>query len=67
MSEATLQALRDAGAKIDALEPGQREVFASLTPEELAVVTSIQVRLNAAESDSIWQFVRSPAITTNGK
>ncbi|TMM34875.1 MAG: hypothetical protein E6F99_21140 [Actinobacteria bacterium] len=56
MSEATLQALRDAGAKIDALEPGQREVFASLTPEELAVVTSIQVRLNAAESEVTGQM-----------
>ena len=50
MSEATLQALRDAGANIDVLDPAQRDVFASLTPEDLAVVTSIQTRLNAAES-----------------
>lgn len=57
MSEAALQALRDAGANIDAMNAGQREVFASLNPEELAVVTAIQTRLNAVEDEVQGQSV----------
>ncbi|WP_329007699.1 hypothetical protein OG271_18505 [Micromonospora rifamycinica] len=48
MSEATLQALREAGANVDALNPAERRVFESLSPEEVAVVSAIQARLNGA-------------------
>jgi hypothetical protein len=57
MSEAALQALRDVGANIDAMNAGQREVFASLSPEELAVVTAIQTRLNAVDDEVQGQSV----------
>jgi hypothetical protein len=46
MAESPLQA-----AGLDRLPEAQRMVFEQLSPEELAVVNSIQERLNAAAPD----------------
>ncbi|WP_084964874.1 aroma-sacti cluster domain-containing protein [Thermoactinospora rubra] len=49
MSDDPLAPLRAAG--LDRLPEAQRAVFEQLTPEEMAVVSSIQERLNAAAPD----------------
>ena len=46
-----LAALRAAGNPVDQLSEGQREVFASLTEEEVEVLNSIKRRLDAVEDD----------------
>lgn len=52
MSFDPLEALRAAGNPVDMLSTAQREVFAQLSPEEVAVLNSIKKRLdNLAESD----------------
>jgi hypothetical protein len=47
-----LQALRAAGNPVDQLSEGQRQVFASLTEEEVEVLNSIKGRLDAVEDDA---------------
>jgi hypothetical protein len=42
-----LSALRDAGNPVDLLTPGQLDVLASLTEEEVAVLNSVKERLDA--------------------
>ena len=51
MSEKSLEALRKAGTPVDLLSPGEREVFASLSEQEVAALSSIQARLNAAAGE----------------
>lgn len=46
-----LAALRAAGNPVDQLSEGQREVFASLTEDEVEVLNSIKRRLDAVEDD----------------
>lgn len=46
-----LTALRAAGNPVDQLSEAQREVFASLTEEEVEVVNSIKRRLDAIDED----------------
>ncbi|WP_329310670.1 aroma-sacti cluster domain-containing protein [Streptomyces sp. NBC_01262] len=47
MSHEPLEALRSAGTPVDLLSASEREVFASLSPDEVSVLGSIQTRLNA--------------------
>ncbi|MCD0484756.1 hypothetical protein LO771_20755 [Streptacidiphilus sp. ASG 303] len=51
MPQETLEALRKAGTPVDLLSETEREVFSSLSPDEVAVLSSIQGRLNAAASE----------------
>ena len=48
-----LAALRAAGNPIDLLSSEQRDVFASLTEEEVAVLNSIRRRLDALEDPEV--------------
>ncbi|MFC9486637.1 aroma-sacti cluster domain-containing protein [Streptomyces hydrogenans] len=43
-----LKVLEGTGANIGALTSAQQQVFASLNPEEVAVLTAVQAKLNAA-------------------
>jgi hypothetical protein len=47
MSQA-LDALRNAGTPVDLLSDTERAVFSALSPDEVAVLTAIQGRLNDA-------------------
>jgi len=49
----SLAALRAAGNPIDLLTQEQREVFASLTEEEVRVLNSIKRRLDALEDPEV--------------
>lgn len=49
----SLAALRAAGTPVDLLTNEQREVFASLTEEEVAVLSSIKRRLDALEDPEV--------------
>jgi hypothetical protein len=46
-----LAALRAAGNPVDQLSEAHREVFASLTEEEVEVLNSIKRRLDATDED----------------
>jgi hypothetical protein len=46
-----LAALRAAGNPVDQLSEAHREVFASLTEEEVKVLNSIKRRLDATDED----------------
>lgn len=59
MSQETLEALRSAGTPVDLLSESEREVFASLSPEEVSVLGSIQARLNAVASEVEGQVADS--------
>ncbi|MEY9872129.1 hypothetical protein ABH931_001603 [Streptacidiphilus sp. MAP12-33] len=48
MSQEALDALRSAGTPVDLLSDSEREIFSSLSPDEVSVLTSIQGRLNEA-------------------
>ncbi|HET7017164.1 MAG TPA: aroma-sacti cluster domain-containing protein [Streptosporangiaceae bacterium] len=48
-----LAALRAAGNPVDLLSNEQREVFASLTEEEVAVLNSVRRRLDALEDPEV--------------
>jgi len=48
-----LAALRSAGTPIDMLTKEQREVFASLTEDEVAVLNSIKRRLDLLEDPEV--------------
>lgn len=48
-----LVALRDAGCPVDQLSASQREVLASLTEQETAVLVSVQHRLREAEGEVV--------------
>ncbi|GAA4933691.1 aroma-sacti cluster domain-containing protein [Streptomyces coeruleoprunus] len=50
MSHEPLEALRRAGTPVDLLSESEREVFASLSPDEVAVLGSIQARLSAVSA-----------------
>jgi hypothetical protein len=49
----SLAALRAAGNPIDMLSEEQREVFASLTEEEVTVLNSIKRRLDSLEEADV--------------
>ena len=51
MAYDALEALRAAGNPVDQLSEGQRDVFASLTEEEVEVLNSIKRRLDAVDED----------------
>lgn len=53
MSFDALTALREAGNPVDSLSEAQREVFASLTEEEVEVLNSIKRRLDAIEDEDV--------------
>jgi hypothetical protein len=46
-----LAALRAAGFPVDQLSDGQRDVLAALTPEETAVLVTVQERLLATAAE----------------
>lgn len=46
-----LDILRNAGADVDALTAGQREVFASLSDSEIQALSALQSRLSAVAGD----------------
>jgi hypothetical protein len=46
-------ALRDAGLPVDQLSESQREVLASLTEQEAAVIVSVQRRLRETEGEVV--------------
>lgn len=46
----TLDALRSAGTPVDLLSDSEREIFNGLSPDEVAVLGSIQARLNAVSA-----------------
>jgi hypothetical protein len=46
-----LEALRAAGNPVDQLSEAQRDVFASLTEQEVAVLNSIKRRLDEIDDD----------------
>lgn len=48
-----LAALRAAGNPVDQLSEAQREVFASLTEEEVEVLNSIKRRLDAVDDEDV--------------
>jgi hypothetical protein len=48
-----LAALRSAGNPVDSLSEAQREVFASLSQEEVEVLNSIKRRLDALEEEDV--------------
>jgi hypothetical protein len=48
-----LAALRAGGNPVDLLSKEQREVFASLTEEEVAVLNSVKRRLDALEDPDV--------------
>lgn len=48
-----LAALREAGNPVDSLSDAQREVFASLSREEVDVLNSIKRRLDALEEEEV--------------
>ncbi|WUS99973.1 hypothetical protein OHA46_26280 [Streptomyces sp. NBC_00708] len=50
MSQAPLDALRSAGTPVDLLSDSEREIFNGLSPDEVAVLGSIQARLNAVSA-----------------
>jgi len=50
-----ISALRDAGAQIDRLPEAQRQVFADLSPDEVAVLVSVQQRITAAAPEVVGQ------------
>ncbi|MCX5396837.1 hypothetical protein OG599_10230 [Streptomyces sp. NBC_01335] len=50
MSQAPLDALRSAGTPVDLLSESERDVFSALSPDEVAVLGSIQARLNAVSA-----------------
>jgi hypothetical protein len=52
-----LAALRAAGNPVDSLSEAQREVFASLTEEEVDVLNSIKRRLDALEEEDVSAHV----------
>lgn len=56
MTSDKLQSLRDAGVAVDELTEAQRGVFASLNDDEIAVVQSIQERLNEVEPEVVGQI-----------
>ena len=53
MSFDALAALRAAGNPVDLLSKEQREVFASLTEDEVAVLNSIKRRLDLIEDPEV--------------
>ena len=53
MSFDALAALRAAGTQVDLLSTEQREVFASLTENEVAVLNSIKRRLDQIEEPEV--------------
>jgi hypothetical protein len=53
MSFDSLAALRAAGNPVDLLSNEQREVFASLTEDEVAVLNSIKRRLDLIEDPEV--------------
>jgi hypothetical protein len=53
MSFDSLAALRAAGNPVDLLSTEQREVFASLTEDEVAVLNSIKRRLDLIEAPEV--------------
>jgi hypothetical protein len=53
MSFDSLAALRAAGNPVDLLSQEQREVFASLTEDEVAVLNSIKRRLDLIEDPEV--------------
>lgn len=53
MSYDSLAALRAAGNPVDLLSTEQREVFASLTEDEVAVLNSIKRRLDLIEDPEV--------------
>ena len=48
-----ISALRDAGLPVDQLSEPQREVLASLTEQEAAVIISVQSRLRETEGEVV--------------
>jgi hypothetical protein len=48
-----ITALRAAGFPVDQLSEAQRDVLASLTEPEIAVIASVQIRLREAEGDVV--------------
>jgi hypothetical protein len=48
-----LSALRDAGNPVDLLTPGQLDVLASLTEDEVAVLNSVKRRLDAVSDAEV--------------
>lgn len=53
MTHDVLDNLRDAGVPVDMMSAGQRQVLSELTPDEVAVYTSIKRRLDRAEGGEI--------------
>jgi hypothetical protein len=51
MSDNTLDRLRSVGIEFDVATPEQRQVLASLSDQEVAVLTSVKERLNAAGAE----------------
>ncbi|MEV8507002.1 aroma-sacti cluster domain-containing protein [Actinoplanes sp. NPDC051475] len=48
-----LEALRIAGCPVDLLSSAQRAVLASLSPQETAVLVTVQERLREAEGEVV--------------
>ncbi|HEY7484446.1 MAG TPA: aroma-sacti cluster domain-containing protein [Streptosporangiaceae bacterium] len=48
-----LQILADAGLPTDRLPPQQRDVLATLSPEEVELILALKERLDAAEPDVV--------------
>ncbi len=48
-----LTALRNSGSPVDLLTPGQRNVLAQLTEEEVAVLNSVRERLDAVSDAEV--------------
>jgi hypothetical protein len=52
-----LAALRAAGNPVDSLSEAQREVFASLTEEEVEILNTIKRRLDVIEEEDVTAHV----------
>lgn len=52
-----LAALRAAGNPVDSLSEAEKEVFASLTEQEVGVLNSIKRRLDAIEEEDVTAHI----------
>jgi hypothetical protein len=57
MSFDAIEKLREAGTPVDQLSDAQKAVLAELTPEEVAIITSVQERMAAAGADVDGQIL----------
>lgn len=57
MSFDAIEKLREAGTPVDQLSDAHKAVLAELTPEEVALIASVQERMAAAGSDVDGQTV----------